>query len=387
MNATFTVFCKELRDALRDRRTLAVVLLSSVLMGPLVLVALSSLLANMQAQAERRVVVLAGAEHAPSLKNYIERQTFTVQAAPPAYEAALREAQLGEPVLVVPAGFEAALQAGEVPVLTLVSDSGNKRAQGGVGRVMRLVEGFKRERGQLALALRGVAPELLEPVQLELFDLASQSARAAQLTALLPFFVIMAVLYGALNAALDTTAGERERGSLEPLLGNPVPLAALVWGKWAAVLAVALLIAVLSCVSFVPAQWLLRSDTLQALFQFGLREVLGFVAVLLPLAAALSSLLMAVAVRCKTFKEAQAASSVLVLGVSLLPLVTVFDPSGEAPWHQWLPALAQHSLMTRLLKAEAVGLQHMAVPLAVCTVLTLAGVWFVARRLRAAALR
>jgi sodium transport system permease protein len=148
---------------------------------------------------------------------------------------------------------------------------------------------------------------------------------------MLPFFVMMAVLYGALNAALDTTAGERERGSLEPLLMNPADRFALVLGKWGAVASLGMLIAVLSCFSFLPAQWLLRSDTLQAMFQFGLHEALLFLAVLLPLAAALSALLMAVAIRSRTFKEAQASSAVVVLAVSLLPLVTVLNQEGRRP--------------------------------------------------------
>ena len=139
---------------------------------------------------------------------------------------------------------------------------------------------------------------------------------------MLPFFVMMAVLYGALNAALDTTAGERERGSLEPLLMNPAERWTLVVGKWAAVSGISMLIAVLSSLSFMPAQWLLRSDTLAALFRYGPLEALFFVVVLVPFAAALSALLMAVAIRCRTFKEAQASAAVVVLVVSLLPLVT-----------------------------------------------------------------
>ena len=66
-------------------------------------------------------------------------------------------------------------------------------------------------------------------------DLASIQARATRMTAIIPMFIIMAVLYGALTAALDSTAGERERGSLEPLLMNPVSHLALVVGKWCAV--------------------------------------------------------------------------------------------------------------------------------------------------------
>ncbi|ARN23622.1 ABC transporter permease [Piscinibacter gummiphilus] len=387
MKAVWTVYCKEIVDALRDRRTLMVVLVSSVLLGPLVLIALSGLLAQFETQAEKRVVVVDGIEHAPTLRNFIERQTYAIEAPPADYEDRLRRSKFGEPVLVVPEGFEDALLHGDQPVLELVSDSGNRQAEAGAARVRRLVEGFSRERGLLALALRGVSAQVLEPVDLAGRDLASQQSRAAQLTSMLPFFVLMAVLYGALNAALDTTAGERERGSLEPLLVLPAPRWALVLGKWAAVVSVSVLIAVLSCFSFLPAQWLLRSDTLQALFQFGAVEAAWFVAVLLPLACALSALLMAVAIRCRTFKEAQASTSVLLLVVSMLPLVTVFNQDGEAPWHRWVPALAQHALMTRVLKGEALSWELMAVPAGVCVVLAGVGVLAVSRSLRGASLR
>ena len=387
MKAVWTVYCKEIVDALRDRRTLMVVLVSSVLLGPLVLIALSGLLAQFETQAEKRVVVVDGIERAPTLRNFIERQTYTIEAPPADYEDRLRRSKFGEPVLVVPENFEDALLHGDQPVLELVSDSGNRQAEAGAARVRRLVEGFSRERGLLALALRGVSAQVLEPVDLAGRDLASQQSRAAQLTSMLPFFVLMAVLYGALNAALDTTAGERERGSLEPLLVLPAPRWALVLGKWAAVVSVSVLIAVLSCFSFLPAQWLLRSDTLQALFQFGAVEAAWFVAVLLPLACALSALLMAVAIRCRTFKEAQASTSVLLLVVSMLPLVTVFNQDGEAPWHRWVPALAQHALMTRVLKGEALTWELMAVPAGVCAVLAGVGVLAVSRALRGASLR
>ena len=100
---------------------------------------------------------------------------------------------------------------------------------------------------------------------------------------------------------------------------------------------------------------MLRSDTLAAMFQYGLREALLFLVVLLPLAAALSALLMAVAIRCKTFKEAQASATIVVLAASLLPLVNVFNLGGEAAWHLWVPALAQNTLMTRVLKGEGFG--------------------------------
>jgi sodium transport system permease protein len=378
---------KELLDALRDRRTLWTVLVSSVLLGPLVLLAISALVASLEANAEQREVMVSGLAQAPSLRNFLERQTYVVKAAPADFEQRLRRATLTEAVVVVAPGFEAALRHGDAPVVEIVSHSGNQRSQASAGRLARLLASFGRERALLSLALRGVSPDLLETVQITERDLASAQARATQFTGMLPFFILMAVLAGALNAALDTTAGERERGSLEPLLMNPAPRAALVLGKWAAVCGVALLIAVLSCLSFLPGQWLLRSDTLAALFQYGPREAGLFLLVLLPLVAAAAALLMAVAIRCRTFKEAQASSTVVMLGASLLPLVQVFSLGEVSAWHFWVPALSQNVLMTQVLRGEALTAAQWLPPLLMGLVVTGASLGFVIRTLRSAAVR
>ncbi len=386
MTRAWTVFRKEWTDALRDRRTLLMVLASSVAIGPLVLVLLSTLVAGMEQRAEARELVAVGLEHSPTLRNYLERQTYTLRAAPPDHETALRESRLGDPVLVIGPGFEAALARGEAPVVEIVSSAANPRAQAGVGRLQRLLQGFNTEQATLRLVLRGVAPALLEPVKVEERDLADPATRSAQLTALVPFFVLMAMVYGALNAALDTTAGERERGSLEPLLMNPVSRWALVVGKWGAVAAVATLIAALGAFSFLPGQWLLQSETLAALFRFGPGEAAAFVLILLPLAGALSALLMAIAIRCRSFKEAQANATVVVLGMSLLPLVSIFNQEGEAPWHRWVPALSQVVLMGRVLKGEAITVAQALPGVLVGVALAALCLAYVARRLGRAAL-
>jgi len=384
---TWTIYRKEVVDALRDRRTLLTVLASSVLMGPLVLLAISGLVATLEAKAEQREVVVAGIARAPTLVNFFERQSYAVKPAPIDFEQQLRKAKLADAVVVVPDDFEASLVRGDAPIVELVSDSANQRSQASAGRVSRLLSGFSRERATLTLALRGVSPDAVEPLQLEERDLASTQTRATQVTGMLPFFVLMAVLTGALNAALDTTAGERERGSLEPLLMNPAERWVLVLGKWGAVASVGMLIAVLACFSFLPGQWLLRSDSLAAMFQYGLHEVLLFLVVLLPFAAAAAALLMAVAIRCKSFKEAQASTTVVMLAASLLPLINVFSLGEESPWYLWVPALAQNVLMTHVLRGEGFDAAQLAVPTTVCALLAAGGVWFVARTLRSAAVR
>lgn len=387
MRQAFIVFAKELTDALRDRRTLLRILVPAVLMGPLLLSALSGLIASLEERADKREILVVGLDAAPTLKNFIERQTFTIKPAPPDYEARLRTTKLLEPVLVVPKDFEAKLLAGEAPTVEVVSDSANQRAAAGVGPIRGLLQGFNRERAMLNLALRGVSTELLEPIDVEERDLASVQARAARLTSIIPMFVIMAVLYGALTAALDSTAGERERGSLEPLVMNPVPHGALVVGKWGAVALLGMAVALLSSASFVPAQWLLKSDSLQAMFQFGPGEMLAFWLLQIPLAAGLSALLMALAIRSKTFKEAQAGSALVITAVSLMPMVSLFNPGGDAPWYLWVPGLAQNTLMLQVLKGETLRWAQVLPGVAVGFALTAVALFYVARSMRAAVAR
>jgi sodium transport system permease protein len=384
--AAWTVFRKELLDAFRDRRTLLMVLLSSVAIGPLVLVLVSSLIADLEIRAEHRVLLTVGLGRAPQLSNYLQRQGFAVEEAPPDFEQRLRDNHLAEPVLVVPADFADLWSRGEAPTVDIVSSASNTRASSSLGRVHGLLAGFNEEQAVLRLVSRGVAPGLREAIRVQDRDLADAAARAAQLATMVPFFVLMAVVYGALGAALDTTAGERERGSLEPLLLNPVPRAALVLGKWGAVSSVGMVIALLSCLSFLPAQWLLRSEALAAMFRFGAGEAALFIALLLPLAAAVSAVLMLIAVRCRTFKEAQASATALVLGVSLLPLVGMLKQDGEKPWHVWMPVLAQTTLMARVLKGEGLDLVDVGASVLGCAAITAGSLWLLVRALRGSSL-
>ena len=128
LKSFWIVFTKEVMDALRDRRTLLRLLVPAVLMGPLLLLALSALISSLEDRAEKREVLVVGIEHAPSLRNFLERQTYTVKAAPADYEARLRATTLLEPVMVIGKDFEEALRAGERPTVEVVSDSANQRA-------------------------------------------------------------------------------------------------------------------------------------------------------------------------------------------------------------------------------------------------------------------
>jgi sodium transport system permease protein len=387
LNHIGIVFVKELLDALRDRRTLMRLALPALMMGPLMLFLLSGLIAQFETRAQQREVVAHGMQHAPTLRNYIERQNFSVKEAPADYEAQLRSGKLGDAVLVVPATFEAELARGDQPSIEVVTDSANQRASVGAGAVVRLVSGFGQERAAQHLMVRGVGTDVVRPVEMTERDLATPGARASRISSMIPMFVIMAVLYGCLTAALDSTSGERERGSLEPLLTNPAKHLAIVGGKWGAVALLGVAVAGLASLSFVPAQWMMKSDSLQAMFRFGWMDALLFTALLVPLTAALGALLMAVAIRTKTFKEAQASATLVMTVVSMAPLVSLLNPGADAPWYFWVPGLGQNQLMMLVLKGEPLQLAQWGPSVVTAAVITVSCLVFVAQQMRAAASR
>ncbi len=387
MNAAWAVFRKEWVDALRDRRTLLVALLSSVAIGPLVLWLVGSLIGDLERRADQRVVLMQGAEHAPTLVNFIQRQTFKIEAPPADHEVRLRAGKLANAVVVVAPDFEARLAEGNLPQITVLGNSSRPASANAIRRNQGLLQGFAQELASHRLAMLGVVSAELNVVEVQERDLANRQARLAQLTGMVPFFVLMAVLYGSMAAAMDTTAGERERGSLEPLLTNPPSRGALVVGKWAAVAAVGMLIALLACLSFLPAQSLMRSETLAAMFQFGLREALWFLALLLPFAAAAAALMMAVAIRARSFKEAQANNTAVMLVFTLMPMITLFGQEGEQPWHIWVPGLGQVTLMNRVLKGEVVGWEAVAIVCFVCVAIVVLGLTYLTRSIQRASIR
>jgi sodium transport system permease protein len=388
MRASVAVFRKEFKDSLRDRRTLLMVFLGSVAVGPLMLWMVSWMVGSIEQRAEERVVLVAGAEHAPTLINHLQRQNLRIESAPSDHQTLIQRGDLAEAVIAVGADFEAQLASNQPTTLTLISNGSNNRSRAAANRAARALSAFVQEQASLRMLMRGVALPMVEgTVEIEAVDVAGRQLGAAQFANTIPFFVLMAVLYGALTAALDATAGERERGSLEPLLATPARRESIVIGKWAAVASVGMFVAVLSCLSFLPAQWLMRSESLAAMFQFGLPEAAAFIALLVPFAAAMAAVLMAVAIHGKTFKEAQATTTMVILVVTMLPMVQFLSQQAEARWHLWVPALGQSALMSRVLRGDSVNWVELLMPLGSSFLIAGACLAYVTHTLRHAATR
>ena len=370
---------KELVDTLRDQRTLLVTLLPALIAGPLVLMLMFTVIASQLTKVQELKLPAVGQEHAPALVAFLERQQVKLTAAPADYEAKIRGGEI-DVVLVVDDKFESDVAEGKAGTVRLVYDRSRDRAQAAIREAESLLRAYNRQWGSQRLLLRGVAPTVGNPLNVDAIDLATPQQSGAFLLFFLAYYGLFAAVMGGMAIALDVTAGERERQSLEPLLTTPARPLELVLGKWLAVVAFNAAIVIVTLSGYYLT---LRFAPLPAVgipFLFSARELAWFLVVLLPLVAMLPAVMLFMGSRSRTFKEAQASVSLVIFLVSIIPVVQLVQQKKDPDWLVWIPVSGQFSLLGRVLRGEGVPLTQLAASYAVPMALA-AGVLLLVTRL------
>jgi sodium transport system permease protein len=348
------VLRKELRDAVRDRRSLLSLLLFP-LVGP-ILVALVLTQAIEQAGGAPGRVTLPtlGVEHAPALVAYLRAGGVDPVPAPaedPTLAVRARRAAL---VLVIPPDFEARFRSARPAELRLVVDEARIEAQGLAHRVRRMLGERAALVGSLRLLARGVDPAIAQPIAVEVVDVSTPRQRGAVFLSILPMFVLMATFIGGMYVAADLTAGERERGSLEPLLATPARRRSLVLGKWLATAAFSAATVTLTLVGMALAFARIPVERLGMNLALGPGDLGAMLALLLPLSLFVPAAQLAVASFARTVREAGTYLSLLTLLPVLPGLVTILEPARRAAWTSLVPVLGQHLMLAGIVRGEAV---------------------------------
>lgn len=382
MRNVFIIALKELSDALRDRRTMLMVFVITLFGMPFMMVVLSESANRYETQVEKKQIYVAGMAYAPVLRNYIERQGYTVKEAPPDYESQLQTKNLIDPVLVIHPDFQERLAQGERPAVVIVLDVANQDSQTGVRPLKVLMQGFNMEMAGLNLAMRGVSADILNVVEVRERHLSRSADSGAQLKGALSMMLMLTMVSAGLYAAIDTSAGERERGSLEPLMMTPVASWAVTVGKWMAVSTLTMLVVVFSVLSIFPASFLVRNETIRIMLQFSRTELILMILVLLPLALAVTAVQIAIAINGKSHKEAQARCTILVVAAPLVSMVGMFKQGADPVWFKWVPLLSQNQLMGKIVNNEVVSGADMLIPVLSCALITAVALWYVSKKIR-----
>jgi len=336
------VYLKELRDSLRDRRTLISMIVIPTLVMPVLVLGIGLVSYRVVAKAREAVpsVMVIGGDDSPHVHAALAGLK-TIQTTPATgdWRQRISDRQVRAAVEFSP-GFDRALERGEPAAVTIYHYTGEMRSSFAVDTVRRFFAEYRDRNVAGRLAAHGLPATLIKPFQIESKNVAPPEKVGGNVVGgLIPYFFLLLSFTGAMYPAMDLTAGEKERGTLETILCSPVARADLVLGKFLMVLTASLATVIFSLgsmgLTFLVGGWLMGGSAeatgtaaLTRLPSLDLLGTLAVVAMVIPMAVLFSAVLLAVSLFAKSFKEAQTYVSPLII-VILLPAIIGLLPGVE----------------------------------------------------------
>ena len=368
----FTVYRKELRDSLRDRRTLIGMIIIPTLMIPgimAVAVGVSTKMVN-KARGEVPTVMVLGGDDSPVLRAALaaDPKLHLVRTAAN-WKQQISDKQLRAAV-EIPAGFDAALDRGTPAEVRIYNYDGELRSGFAVGELRNFLNDYREKTVTARLAGRGLPVALVQPFEVKTQNVAPPEKVGGNLVGgLIPYLFILLCYTGAMYSAMDLTAGEKERGTMETILCSPVARTDLVLGKFLMVLTASLTAALISMISmgltFVVGGIMMgvprmttaaKAGPLPMLDPAGLLLVLAMV---LPVAVLFSAVLLAVSLFAKSIKEASSYVSPMII-VIIIPAMMGLMPGVELNARLALVPILNIALVSKELVSGVFHWQYLA---------------------------
>jgi sodium transport system permease protein len=379
------VYLKEFRETLRDRRALGLLALFT-LMYPIMFGYILNQNIERATRAEREGIELAviGGAQAPTLMSQLKQKNITVRDLPDASEEAIGEmlrAKKAVAVLRLPPKFADNYQAMRPARMELWFDSATEqdRRRRDVEDVLKA---YNANIASARLLAHGVSPVTLAPIDLQRYDTGTNAARSAGFIGTLLGFLFFPAFICGMAAAVDSTAGERERRSLEVLMAQPVRTWELVGGKWLAAGSLAIIGITLELIlAHIGLSWL-PLEEIGMTWRMGWGDLAMLILASVPLSLFAAGAQVAVAMNARSFKEAQSVLSFVVL-VPMLPglAVSMLDLK-TATWMYAVPMLSNQTLMREISKGGDLGLLPYVLTFACSAVAALALVGFASWRMK-----
>ena len=361
-----TVIKKEWRDSIRDRRSMTAAVMFSIF-GPVLIAVMISVTAERETSSEPFKVHVQGAEYATDLSAFLQRNQVEFATDEDKKRVELR----------IPEDYAERFAAGNAVTLKLASDQSKNNSRREARRLQSLIQSYSGSLGQTRLALRGVAASVVQPIKVDLEDLATREGKASNILGILVIYYLLAAFIGSLAVSIDVSAGERERNSLEVLMAQPVSSTAVFAGKTgvAAIygsIGIGLTIFVSKLV-FVKVPLAKIGMTFTMSWVDAAQLLLG----LLPLAAMVAALQIGLAMLAKTYKEASTYLNMLSFVPAAVAMVVLIQEVDAENWMYGVPLLGHQQMLLTMIRAESldpmlVGLLS-AVTLALTALLIFAG--------------
>ena len=378
MGSMLTVVRKEWLDFFRDRRTFLLTLLTAPLLYPLLFLGMNKL-TNLRAETQLEKdlsIPVVGIARAPNLVAFLASRGINATEAPADIEGLIRS-QREDLALVIDENFAADWQAGKPAKVEIVADTTRRTGEVQIARVRSVLSAYGQSVGALRLLARGVNPSVAAPVNVGTRDLATAEAkRGIFLSVVLPLVLMLFAFIGGSHLAMDTTAGERERQSLEPLLATPAARGALVSGKMLAAVLLGLASMLLILISFKVSASIGGGAARSLDVSFAAMGKL--LVILLPLVLIGTALLTCLSASSKSMKEAQSHMVWLML-LPMLPgyALMAYPLKDTQLWQYAVPFLSQNQMLVKVTRGEMPSATQWAVYLAASVLLAVL-LWAVA---------
>lgn len=365
MAAIWTVFRKEVLENLRDRRVILSAFFFGVLLAPIVFGLTTTMVSKRALENQDKPLDLpvAGATHAPNLVQFLRENGAKVEDVQLTTEQAMDEVRSGQRdmVLLIGEDYGKALQAGRSAPLSLVVDTSSSRTGPSADRARRLLDAYGHQLAVLRLMVRGIDPKVIQPVGVHTLDVATPAGRSLLILGMMTYFCFMSMLVGGFYLAIDTTAGERERNSLEPLLALPVRRSQLLIGKMLATAAFMSVSLLLTLAAFAVVLNFIPLEALGMSANFGPRVILAIFAVMATFVPMGAGLMTVVASFTRSNREAQSwLSVVMMLPIAPIMFAVVSGTKPSAPLMA-VPSLSQHLLATSLMRGDTIPSLHILI--------------------------
>lgn len=340
-NFILTIYLKELRDSLRDRRTLISMIVIPTLIIPVLIFGVGSIMSKVMKQAhdEATSVIIINGTGSPAIVAALKAdKKFRIVAAEGDYKQLISDKKVRVAV-EIPGDFEASLKSGEPKTVMLYHYEGELKSGLGAAELERFFRAWREKAIAARLAERGLPATLVKPFEVKRQNVAPpEKVGGNAFGGFIPYLIIILCFTGAMYPAMDLTAGEKERGTMETLLCSPVSRINIVLGKFLMVLTASVTTILLSMLSMALSAAIgimslgqpataarAAGNTIPTIDPLGL---LGVVAMVAPVAVFFAALLLAISLFAKSYKEAQSYVSPLII-VIIMPAMLATLPGIE----------------------------------------------------------
>lgn len=370
------IFKKETKDGLRDWRAILMALMLPV-MGPLVIIWLFSVLTDVSTEPELITLPVVGSDNAPGLISWFEQNGITVEKAPDNPRARVQDSSI-KMALVIPNEYQKKIANGRPVAIELITNSEDHSLAPAVSKMTRLINAYGAQVGALRLLARGVNPQITTPIVVKEVDTSEGGEFTDGILMILPMFVVLTAFMCSMMLAADITTGERERGSIEPLLLNPTSRPTIVLGKYFAVVAFSMAGLILTLAGCAGVLGYLPVEELGISIALDGNTLIGFLATVLPLVFMVSALMLLISSLARSLKESQAVMS-FVLMIPMIPMF-IENVGPVRTWMYTIPSFSQQRLIRDILSGESPAINHYILSGSASLLFAFVAVWLTTRQ-------